>query len=206
MRDGGWKTPNFYNEGIMDRTIGLVGFGTIAKKFIKFLAPFRCRILVNSGHMTEEEAAAWGVEKATIEEVFSQSDVVSIHQGLTDRTFHMVKREHLDLMRDGTLLINSARGAVIDEAALIEVLKTGRINAVLDVYEQEPPAPDSILRKLENVTLMPHMGGPTIDRRAYCTMTLVDDIQKLLAGTKVEELETYIPLSHAANMTNGKRT
>ncbi len=201
VRAGLWREDPFYNEGIMDRTIGLVGFGAIAKKFVEFLKPYRNKILVYSGHLTDEEAAKYGVQRATLEEVFANSDVVSIHQGLNDRTRHMVKREHLDLMKDGSLLVNTARGAVIDEKEFIEVLKTGRINAVLDVFEEEPPAPDAILRKLKNVTILPHMGGPTIDRRQYCVTKLVDDIKKLMAGEKLENLETYIPLSHVANMT-----
>ena len=113
----------------------------------------------------------------------------------------MVKREHLDLMKDGSLLVNTARGAIIDEKELIEVLATGRINAVLDVFEEEPPASDSILRKLKNVTLMPHRGGPTIDRKAYCVPKLISDIKKLASGEKIENLDTFIPLSHISNMT-----
>jgi len=201
VRKGLWRGNEFYNEGIMDRTIGLVGFGAIAKKFVEFLKPYRNRILVNSGHLTDEEAAKYGVEKATLDEVFEKSDVVSVHQGLTDRTYHMIKREHLDKMKDGALLVNTARGAVIDEKEFIEVLKTGRINAVLDVFEEEPPAPDADIRKLENVTILPHMGGPTIDRRQYCVTKLVEDIKKYFDGEKLENLETYIPLSHLGNMT-----
>ncbi len=201
VRNGLWRDENYYNEGIMDRTIGLVGFGAIAKKFVEFLKPYRNRILVYSGHLTKEEADKYGVEVATLDEVFEKSDIVSVHQGLNERTFHMIKREHLDKLKDGALIINTARGAVIDEKEFIEVLKTGRINAVLDVFEQEPPAPDADLRKLKNVTILPHMGGPTIDRRQYCVTKLVEDIKKLTAGEKLENLETFIPLSHVANMT-----
>lgn len=203
---GLWREDPFYNEGIMDRTIGLVGFGAIAKKFVEFLKPYRNRILVNSGHLTEEEAAKYGVEKASLEDIFKLSDVVSVHQGLTDRTYHMIKREHLDMMKEGALLVNTARGAVIDEKEFIEVLKTGKIHAVLDVFEVEPPAPDADIRKLPNVTILPHMGGPTIDRRQYCVTKLIEDIEKLMAGEAKENLETFIPLSHVANMTTGNLT
>lgn len=201
VREGGWRNEIFYNEGIMDRTIGLVGFGAIAKKFVGFLKPFRTRILVHSGHLTEEEAAKWGVEKASLEQLFKESDVVSIHQGLTERTFHMVNEKLLRLMKKGALLINTARGAVVEDEGLIKVLEEGHINAVLDVMEHEPPAPDSPLRKLENVTVLPHMGGPTIDRRQYCVTKLVEDIEKYLAGEKLENLETYVPESQTKNMT-----
>ena len=201
VRNGLWRGKIFYNEGIMDRTVGIIGFGAIAKKFVGFLKPFRCNVLVYSSHMTQEEADNYGVKIASLEDVFAKSDIVSVHSGLNERTRHMIKREHLDLMKDGSLLINTARGAVIDEAALIDVLKTGRINAVLDVLEEEPPALDSPFRTLKNVTVLPHMGGPTIDRRQYCVIKLVDDIKKLMSGEKKETLETYIPESHIANMT-----
>ena len=201
VRKGFWQDQDFYNQGIMDRTIGLVGFGAIAKKFVEFLKPFRNRILVYSNHLTQEEAQKYGVEKVSLDQIFIESDVVSIHQSLTEKTYHLIKKEHFDKMKDGALLINTARGAIIDQKDLVEVLKTGRINAVLDVLEQEPPEPNSILTKLENVTILPHMGGPTMDRRPYCVTKLVDDIQKLLAGEKLENLETYIPLSHLNNMT-----
>jgi len=202
MRDGGWKETLFYNEGIMDRTIGLVGFGTVAKKFIEFLRPFRTKILVSDDFLTEEAAAKWGVERVSMDDLFRRSDVVSIQHSLTERTYHLVRREHLELMKEGALLLNTARGAIIHEKELIEFLKLGKIRAVLDVYEEEPPAPDSVLRTLENVTLIPHMGGPTIDRRQYCVSTLAEDIQKLLDGAAVESLQTFIPLSHVANMTS----
>ena len=199
VRNGEWRGTEFFNEGIMNRTIGLVGFGAIAQKFVNFLKPFNTEILVYSGHLTDEEAAARGVKKASLNEIFEKSDIVSIHQGLNDRTYHMVGKEQLELMKEGALLINTARGAVIDEPELIKVLESGKIHAVLDVFEAEPLAADSPLRTLENVTSIPHMAGPTIDRRQYCVMKLVEDIKKYEAGER--DLENLIPLSHIANMT-----
>lgn len=199
MREGRWKNEKCIYEGIMNRTIGLVGFGAIAKKFVEFLKPFNVEILVNSGHLTEEEAAKYGVKKATLNEVFEKSDVVSIHQSLTDKTYHMIGKDQFSRMKTGSLLINTARGQVLVEEELIEELKTGRINAVLDVYEKEPPKADSLLRSLENVTPLPHMGGPTIDRRQYCVIKLCEDIVKYNNG--IRELETLVPLEHVQNMT-----
>ena len=199
MRDGLWKDPQFYNEGIMDRTIGLIGFGAIAQKFVEFLKPFRVKILVHSGHLTEEEAGKYGVEKATLNEVFEKSDVISIHQSLSERTYHMIGKDQFDLMKEGSLLINTARGPVLNEDDLIDVLKTGKINAVLDVYEKEPLPVDSPLRSIENVTTIPHMGGPTIDRRQYCVIKLCEDIVKYNNGNR--DVETLIPLESVKNMT-----
>ncbi len=202
VREGQWRPAPFYNEGIINRTVGLVGFGMIAQKFVEFMKPFDVEVLVNSGHLTEEEALKYGVKKATLNEVFEKSDVVSIHQSLTDRTYHMVGKEQFAKMKTGSLLINTARGKVLDEEALIEELQTGRIHAVLDVYEREPLPADSPLRSLENVTPLPHMGGPTIDRRQYCVIKLCQDIVKYNQGNT--DIETFIPLEHVKNMTSNK--
>ncbi len=202
LKDGvEWKPVDYYNEGIMNRTIGLVGFGTIAKKLVPFLKPFNVDILVYSRHMTDEEAAKYGVTKVTLPELFERSDVVSIHQGLNDKTYHMVTREHLEKMKEGVLFVNTARGAVVDEKALIDVVESGKIHAVLDVYEQEPLEMDSPLRSMNRAVTIPHMGGPTIDRRQYCVIKLVDDIIRYQNGER--DLETIIPVSHIANMTRG---
>lgn len=199
VRDGGWRTGVFYNEGILHKTVGLVGFGAIAQKFVEYLKPFQVEILVNSDHLTEEEAKSRGVKKATLNEVFENSDVVSIHSSLTERTYHMVGKEQFSRMKTGSLLINTARGAVLDEAELVEELKTGRISAVLDVFEKEPLPEDSLLRTLENVTVLPHMGGPTIDMRQYCVIKLCEDIVKYNQG--IRELETMVSMERVTNMT-----
>ena len=199
VKMGNWTECGFFNEGIMRRTVGLVGFGAIAKKFIKFLKPFNVNILVYSGHMTEEEALKYEVTKVSLNEIFEKSDVVSIHQGLNDRTYHMVGKEQFSKMKDGALLVNTARGAVLNEEELIAELETGRIHAVLDVYEKEPLDADSPLRKLPNVTAIPHMGGPTIDQRQYCIVKLCEDIVKYNNGAR--DLETIIPYEHIKNMT-----
>lgn len=199
MREGGWKPVDFETEGVMNRTVGLIGFGSIAQKLVNFLKPFNVNILVNSRHLTEEEAAKYGVTKAEFNEVFEKSDIVSVHQGLSEKTYHMIGKEQLDKMKDGALLVNTARGAVIDEEALCEVLKTGRIHAALDVYEVEPPAEDSPLRSLENVTPIPHMGGPTIDRRQYCVIKLCEDIVKYNNGER--ELETLFTIDQVKTMS-----
>lgn len=204
MREGGWRPSQFYNEGILNKTIGLVGFGAIAKKFVEFLKPFQCEILVNSGHLTEEEASKYGVKAASLDEVFEKSDIISLHQSLNEKNYHMVGKEQFNKMRTGSLLINTARGKLLDEEALIEELKTGRIHAVLDVFESEPLLADSPLRSLENVTLIPHMGGPTIDRRQYCVIRLCQDIVKYNQGKT--DIETLIPLEYVKNMTKHKLT
>lgn len=115
----------------------------------------------------------------------------------------MIGKEQFDKMKDGALLINTARGAVMNEQELIDVLKTGKIRAVLDVYEEEPLDVNSELRKLENVTCIPHMGGPTTDMRQHCVVKLCEDIVKYNNGER--DLETLIPFDHIKNMTRAAK-
>jgi phosphoglycerate dehydrogenase-like enzyme len=102
-------------------------------------------------------------------------------------------------MPDGSLLVNTARGSVVDEQALADELAAGRIHAVLDVFEEEPLPQDSRLRGLDNAVLIPHMGGPTGDRHEFVTMALIEDMKRMLDG---QPLENIISFEQAARMTN----
>lgn len=176
----GWSQPGWYNEGLLGQRVGLVGFGAVARYTAQMLQPFQVELLICSGHLTDEEAARYGGRKASIEEIFSTCKVVSLHMAATPQTYHQVDRRLLDMLEDGALLVNTARGSVIDESALAEALRSGRFKAILDVYEQEPLPSSSPLRGLENAILIPHMGGPTIDRRPVVTAGLLDETLRIL--------------------------
>ncbi len=139
---------------------------------------------------------------ASLEEISSTCKIISIHSAMSPKTEGMIGKEHFALMQDGALLVNTARGPVIREEELIEALKEQRFSAVLDVFCQEPPAEDSPLRKLENVYCVPHMGGPTLDRRGHITMRLGDNIEKFARG---EEMELEIKADAAKRMTKEKK-
>lgn len=198
LKDG-WSHPDWYNEGLLDQPVGLVGFGAVARHTVKLLKPFRNPIKVWADFLTPADEEAWGIKKVTAEEVFSTSKIVSIHTSLTDETFHSINSRLLKLLPDGALFLNTARGSIVDEKALAEELKTGRIKAVLDVYETEPLPMDSPLRGLPNVTLIPHMGGPTIDRRKAVSDCLIDEIRRIAEGK--EPLRLEISKEAAARMT-----
>ena len=139
------------------------------------------------------------MEKAELEELFATCDIISIHSGMTPENHHLVTRELLQSMKPGALLINTARGAVIDEPALCEVLAARPdLSAALDVYETEPLPASHPLEKLPNVLLMPHMGGPTVDRRLAVTRSVTQDIRRFLAG---QPMSCEISRSYAAKMS-----
>ena len=135
----------------------------------------------------------------SLDRVFSSCDIVSLHMARTPETYHVINKKLLAMMPDGALLVNTARGSVVDEQALADELLTGRIHAVLDVFEEEPLPADSRLRGLDNVILIPHLAGPTGDRFELVSLALIEDMKRMLNG---EPLEHTIEASHAVRMTN----
>ena len=175
MRDGGWKESNFSNRGLIGKKVGIVGFGTISRYFLDLIRWFRCEVLIYSSHLSDEEAAKYGGRIGSLEEIFSTCDVISIHTSMTPKTVGMINRQLLSSMKPDALLVNTARGGVIDEPAMFEMLMDGKFYAALDVYADEPPAPEAPIRQCKNAFLMPHMGGPTIDMREVVIVELCQD-------------------------------
>lgn len=187
VREGGWN-ENWTNKGLFGKKIGIVGFGEISKNFVEMLKPFDMEILINSGHMTDEEARRYGARKATKEEIFETCDIVSLHMGLSEKTRKCINRELMEKLRPDALLVNTARGDVVDEEAMEELLAEGRFCAAIDVYSQEPLPTDSKLRTLPNAMLIPHMGGPTIDMREYIVCSFAKDIKAFEKGDKMKNV------------------
>lgn len=193
MHEGFWCEEGEYTYGIFDKTIGLVGFGATTKYLLTFLKPFHVKIKVFSEHLSLEDAAQFGVEKCGLNEIFSSCDIISLHSAMRADTYHMITDKLLSMIKPGALFVNTARGKLVDEHELCKQLKTKRFNAVIDVYEQEPLPEDSELRKLDNVILIPHMAGPTVDRRQYVTNALIEDIISFSSGgaLKNEIVKSY---------------
>ena len=211
LRGDGWSAPGWYNEGLLGQRVGLVGFGAVARHTAELLAAFGCTVLVcMADFLTKADAAKYGVRKASAEEVFSTCKIVSLHTALTPETYHSIDRRLLSLLRPDSIFVNTARGAIVDEAALSEMLTAGRFRAVLDVYETEPLSKDSPLRNIGREThrpspliLMPHMGGPTIDRRPLVTAALVEAIRAYRNGDTMAKCikELQITREMAERMT-----
>lgn len=139
--------------------VGLVSASAVGRQVIRLLAPFDVKLRVFDPFLSNEDAFALGVEKVGLMDIFAESDIVSVHAPLLPETHAIIGREHFQALRDGALFVNTSRGAVLDETALIEELRTGRFSAALDVTIKEPVAPDSPLLTLENVLLTPHLAG-----------------------------------------------
>ena len=195
----GWGPLDYMDYSLLRKKVGIVGYGAVSKFLIPMLKTFRCDILLYSGHMTEEEAKTIGVTKATLEEIFSTCDIVSLHTSATPKNTGLITKELLAMMPDNALLVNTARPAVLDEDALYDECKTGRIRAFLDVHKDEAILPmESRMRWLDDVLLMPHHAGPTIDYRKHAARYAIEDVARFLKG---EALEHEITRSRAATMT-----
>jgi len=160
VRLGRWgQVPTQPLNGVQGRTLGLVGFGHAAREVVRKLTGFEMRVLAHDPYVGADTMAAHGVTAAGLEDLLTESDFVSLHCPLTPQTRHLIGERELRLMKSTAILLNTARGPVIDEAALVRALREGWIAAAgLDVLETEPPA-DNHLLKLENVVLTPHVAG-----------------------------------------------
>lgn len=162
------------------KTLGVIGAGHIGKKVIKIAQALDMNILVYTRTPREDEK---GIRYVSLKELLEHSDYVSLHCPLTESTKHMLNKETLKLMKPSAFIINTSRGALIDEAALIEALKNGKIaGAGLDVQETEPPKETSPLYTMENVLLTPHMGWKGLETRQRLVSILADNIKNFLAG------------------------
>jgi phosphoglycerate dehydrogenase-like enzyme len=160
MRSGGWQTS--VGTILAGRTLGLLGLGRIGKRMAEYARAFDMPVIAWSHNLTADAAAAVGARRVEKDDLFRSSDILSIHVRLSERTLGLVTARELALMKSSAYLINTSRGPIVDETALIEALKAQRLaGAGLDVFDVEPPPPDHPFRSLANVTVTPHLGYVT---------------------------------------------
>jgi phosphoglycerate dehydrogenase-like enzyme len=162
------------------RTLGVIGLGKIGARVARFGQALGMRVMAWSENLTEARAREVGVERVAKDVLLARSDAVTLHLVLSDRTRSIVGRRELALMRRGALLINTSRGPLVDEAALLDALRGGRLRAALDVYGEEPLPADHPLRGLPDVVLTPHIG--------YCT----DEIYAQFYGESIENVLAFL--------------
>ncbi|MDD2485988.1 MAG: hydroxyacid dehydrogenase [bacterium] len=158
---GGWGCEESANAlELFGAVVGIVGAGFVGRRLIKYLQAFEVTtIWVFDPYLSKEGASALGVEKKSLEDIFSHCDYISINAPSTKETEGMITADLLHKTKDNAVFINTARGAIVDEQALIRELKTGRFCAFIDVTEPEPPVSDHPLRNLPNVVMTPHIAG-----------------------------------------------
>jgi D-3-phosphoglycerate dehydrogenase/(S)-sulfolactate dehydrogenase len=185
VRRGGWKR----HEGmdLTERTLGIVGLGTIGKEVAQRAAGFRMKLLaydtVQDMTFTEKQS----VKYVRLEELLRQSDFVSLHLFLNSASKHLINAERLKIMKPTAFLVNTARGGLVDTKALCHALVERQIaGAALDVFEEEPLPTDSLLRSLPNVYMTPHIGGTTSDARWKSGLMAAENLIRALNGCQPE--------------------
>ncbi len=184
----GWEPEIFLGRDVYGKTLGVVGLGRIGKFVARRALGFKMNVVYSNRSQDAEAEKELGIKFLPIEEVLAQSDYVSVHVPLTDETRHLINEEKLNMMKQGSYLINTARGGIVDEMALVEALKNGKLaGAALDVHEREPQMNPELMQ-MENVILTPHIASATHEVREKMTQQAVDAVLKTLAGETPENI------------------
>jgi phosphoglycerate dehydrogenase-like enzyme len=187
MRSGGWQTTLGYD--LRGKTLGVIGLGRLGAQVAKIGLAFGMEVVAWSQNLTADRAREVGVPAVSKDELFTGSDVVTVHLVLGDRTRGLVAEPEFAKMKPTAFLINTSRGPIVDTTALVSALNQGRIaGAGIDVYDQEPLAPDHPLRSCANALLTPHIGYVTEETYRVFYDQTVDAIAAYLAGEPIRVL------------------
>ena len=181
LRNGGWQQG--LGGDLHGKTLGILGLGNIGKRVAQFGQVFGMPVIAWSEHLTPERAAEAGVTYVSKQQLFQQADVLSVHLVLSERSRGLVDAQALGWMKPGALLVNTARGPIVDEAALIDALQNGRLGgAALDVFAEEPLPADHPFRRLANVLATPHVGYVSRQNYQQFYGQMIEDLQAWAAG------------------------
>jgi phosphoglycerate dehydrogenase-like enzyme len=188
MRSGRWQST--VGVGLHGKVLGLLGLGNLGGQVAGFGKAFHMRVIAWSQNLTAEHAASLGVQRVEKEELFRQADFLSIHLVLSPRTTGLVGAAELALMKPTAYLVNTSRGPIVEESALMDALSHRRIaGGALDVYNQEPLPENHPFRHLENLLLTPHLGYVTLENYRDAYGQALEDVRAFLAGSPIRVLQ-----------------
>ncbi|SEI21337.1 D-2-hydroxyacid dehydrogenase family protein [Pseudomonas asplenii] len=187
LRAGDWQVG--LGNDLYGKTLGILGLGSIGQKIARYGQTFGMRVIAWSQNLTAERAAEVGVEYVSKQALFEQADLLSVHLVLSDRSRGLVDAQALSWMKPSAYLVNTARGPIVDEAALVSALRQGRLaGAALDVFEQEPLPAGHPFRTLDNVLATPHVGYVSQNNYRMFYGQMIEDIQAWAAGEPIRTL------------------
>lgn len=190
-----WEMGARSQREILGAQIGVVGASRTGRSYINLVQALGAEVSLYDPTVGSEEARRLNVRLKSLPELMATSQVVSVHAPTLPETFHMIDQEMLELMPEGAGLTNTARSWVVDEAALVRLLQTGKIDAALDVYDEEPLPADHPLRTLPNVLMTPHTAAGTLDGRRRAGRIVIEEIRRFVEN---RDLEHAVPLNQLA--------
>ncbi|MEU9959866.1 hydroxyacid dehydrogenase [Streptomyces sp. NPDC050982] len=184
--------------GNFGRRVGVVGASRIGRRLIELLHPFDLRVTLADPYVDATEAAALGVPLLPLDDLLATSDIVTVHAPQTPETHHLIGRRELALMPAGSVLVNTARGALLDHDALVEELRANRLSAILDVTDPEPLPADSPLFDLPNAFITPHLAGSQGNEVARLGLAVTEEAERLLSGRALAHAIDHAVLERTA--------
>jgi D-3-phosphoglycerate dehydrogenase len=199
VKRGEWKRSKFMGVELYGKTLGVVGLGKIGSEVAKRSLSFGMKVLAYDPFLSREVAESLGVEVMELKELLQRSDYITVHTPLTEETRHMISTNEFALMKKGAKLINCARGGIVDEAALINAIKEGKVSgAAMDVFENEPLSADSEFLKLDNVITTCHLGASTEEAQVNVAIEIAECVRDYLLGKGIRNAANYPSLEPEA--------
>ncbi|HTO89180.1 MAG TPA: phosphoglycerate dehydrogenase [Thermoanaerobaculia bacterium] len=188
MAGGRWEKSKFLGTELAGKTLGIVGFGQVGSRVAARARAFEAKVIAHDPYLPEERARELGVPLVGLPELLAAADIVTLHATATEKGKPLLGRAELLAMKKGAILVNVARGSLVDREGLLEALRSGHLaGAALDVFDPEPPAPDDALAKLPNVVASPHLGASTREAQERVSLQTVEALLEALAGA------SYVP-------------
>lgn len=186
MAQGGWDRGSYMGQELYQKRLGIIGFGRVGRLVAKRAQAFGMLVMAHDPYVLDEDGRALGVEMVSLDALYAQADMITLHTAVTDETTQILDGAAFAKMKDGVIIINVARGKLINEADLVDALETGKVKAAgLDVFESEPPAADSPLINHPHVTHTPHLGASSVEAQRNVAVMVVEQVLDVLRGNEV---------------------
>jgi D-3-phosphoglycerate dehydrogenase len=182
-REGKWEErANFIGWEIKDKVVGIIGYGNIGSRVGEILKNgFNAKVIAYDPNISDEKLKQLGVEPVSLEDLLRRSDIISLNASLNEKSKHMISEKEFNMMKNGVIIVNTARGELMDEEALIKAIKSGKVAGVgLDVMKDEPPDPQNPLLHMDNVVVTPHIAAYTYECLKGMGDKVVSDVEKIV--------------------------
>ena len=189
LKSGQWQRAPFTGYELKHKTMGIIGLGKVGGRVASRSRAFEMDVVVYDPYISEKRAADFGTRLVSLDELVSMADVISVHTPLNDETRDLISGEHFSAMKEGVLIVNCARGGIINEAAMLAALESGKVQgAAFDVWSEEPPKSDVLKKMIEHprMVVTPHLGANTFEAQTNVAIDVSREILNLLDGKPVE--------------------